>query len=266
MVAEISRKAARGLRYRASADPLRGRITGPFTSEWDVSGRCQEPLAVEVVSERGLRAPALRTHLEVRCRKCPVCRRERQSAWVKRMLTEMHASPRTWFVTLTLSPESHHRYRVCARKRIATRQLIRDRAYEATQLPQELIRQELLEVQKYLKRIRKGGTYTHEETGAVVKQPPSKVRYVIFVEHHKSGLPHYHALLHEVAGEPPMSRRWLQKQWGHGWGVWKLAATQNAYYIAKYASKEGTLGRIRASRMYGNSDLWSITDRKEPLG
>lgn len=248
----ISRKAAAALRYKAATDPLHGRITSSHSAEWDVSGRCTEPKRLLL---EGARDPdgnlGFATNLEVRCRKCEACKAERRDAWAARMRAEMHVSPRTWFVTLTMRPSEHHRARTMARKLIAERQLLRLPNYEKTQELAGLIRVEQAEVIKYLKRVRKGGYFKHEKKLEKLFQEPTHIRYFVTVELHKSGLPHYHLLIHEVAGYPALSRRWLAHQWPHGYGAWKIANLQHARYVAKYLAKEIALARVRASRRYG---------------
>lgn len=267
----ISKRAAAELRYKAATDPLRGRITSRLEAEWDVSGRCTSPRHVHLVGERdALGRPGYGTHLEVRCRSCEGCRAERRSSWTARMRQEIQLSPRTWFITLTMRPDAHTRYRAAARAYYAKQAAIISPSavlmHEQKLVMAHQVRLELAEVVKYLKRVRKGGLYRHERPVAVVedgktvlkenilRQESTRIRYCVVVEHHKSGEPHYHLLLHEQSGFASLSRRWLAHQWPHGYGVWKIANLRNAGYIAKYVAKESS-SRIRASRLYGQNAL-----------
>ena len=258
----------RELRWKAATDPLNGRITGPRTAEWDASGSCEAPRTVLLEGYR--KGPDLALPpaiwIETRCRKCGPCRRERTRTWAQRMRLEIERSPRTWFVTLTMRPDQHHRFLLLARQKIRATELVKSEILRSRKEMPEKVRQELIAVTLYLKRLRKGGQYT-DEHGASHVQPPSRFRYALVAEAHKSGEPHFHALVHELPGYPPLPRRWLAHQWPHGFGVWKVAALRDAWYTAKYVAKEGA-SRIRASTSYGNNPLRDRPDEQsnsEPL-
>lgn len=249
---EISREAARRLAYNAATDPLHGRRAGRASFEHSVSGRCEEPRVVRVVGPRDTKGvsdrPGLQTDLEVRCRRCRSCKAEKQSSWAARAIKEMECSPRTWFGTLTLRPAEHMHLLAKARSMLAAQRL----PYTEVAAHRKARRLALAEVSKFLKRLRKGGQFVHE-TGEVLKQPPSSIRYLAVEELHKEkldGFPHYHLLIHELAGQPPLPRRWLASTWAHGFVMWKLAKKNDAWYCAKYVAKE-TASRVRASRNYG---------------
>jgi hypothetical protein len=145
---------------------------------------------------------------------------------------------RTWFGTLTLSAQAQFQMMLQAgartRRRGSDFQLLTPAA-QFTARHQQINR----ELTLWLKRIRK-------ESG-------SKFRYILVAEAHKSGLPHYHTLIHECEGKP-IRHSMLKKQWKLGFSDFKLVAqdgdTRAAYYVAKYLAKSAT-ARVRASQAYG---------------
>ena len=96
------------------------------------------------------------------------------------------------------------------------------------------------ELTKFLKRVR--------------KESAAMLRYCLVAEAHKSGLPHYHLVVHETGGEP-VRHKTLQGQWKLGYSNWKLVdindSGKTAAYVAKYLSKSA-LARVRASKHYGH--------------
>ena len=87
----------------------------------------------------------------------------------------------------------------------------------------------------------------------VRKESAAKLRYCLVAEAHKSGLPHYHLVVHETGGQP-VRHKTLQGQWKLGFSNWKLVdindSGKTAAYVAKYLSKSA-LARVRASKHYG---------------
>lgn len=146
-------------------------------------------------------------------------------------MTEIMASQRTWFGTLTLSPEEHY--------------LSECRSpYDFSVLSEHEKLMALHEANgdlltRYVKRLRKAAV--------------GKLRLAIVMEPHKSGLPHYHALVHEQHGAK-ITKAILVDQWPHGLiRKWKLVddPRKGAWYVAKYLTK--TVGaRVRASKGYGD--------------
>jgi hypothetical protein len=142
------------------------------------------------------------------------------------MSSEIALSCRTWFGTLTLSPEQHY---------LAS---IRAGSTEFARRHKEIS----VDLTKYLKRLR-------WDSGAAF-------RYCLVVEAHKSGLPHYHMLLHETDPGSAVRYRTLKGQWQHGFSAWKAVDPEEvdprmAWYAAKYLSKS-SLARVRASKDYGS--------------
>ncbi|UOF79011.1 replication associated protein [Microviridae sp.] len=172
----------------------------------------------------------------VRCRRCDACLRHRGFVWAKRAQTEMRTAHRTWFVTLTLSPDRQTWSALSARAALAKA--------VADVTPQNLfIRQAAAvepEVQRWLKRVRKN-------SGA-------RLRYLQVCEAHKSGVPHWHLLVHEN-GQDRVTERNLRLAWRYGFSQAKLVRHDDdkaAWYVCKYAAK-AALVKIRASQKYGDA-------------
>ncbi|MDT9597658.1 rolling circle replication-associated protein [Sphingosinicella rhizophila] len=146
---------------------------------------------------------------------------------------------RTWFVTLTLRPEEHFKAYARACLRLSRDGIDFDRLSTDEQFA-ERVAEIGPEITLWLKRVRK-------QTGA-------KLRYILVVEPHKSGLPHFHMLLHEVSSAKPVAARAMKYQWQLGWWQGSLvdqsSTNRAAGYVAKYLTKSAT-ARVRASRGYG---------------
>lgn len=212
-----------------------------------VSGRCSQPLSLDmdgapdpVMSALGAE-PATKVFcsLEVRCRQCPNCLKERASSWARRALNETALCQRTWFGTLTLSPANHH-LMMCR----VDRRLRRGGEVFEDLTAEEQFRYRHAEISKeitlFLKRIRK-------ESGAAL-------RYCLTAEAHKTGLPHYHMLVHEALGSRPVLHKTLASQWRLGFSKWNLADRRSAFYVTKYLAKDAR-SRVRASQRYGDADF-----------
>lgn len=169
-----------------------------------------------------------------RCRSCPSCLRYRRDLWSSRAARETLAGKRTWFGTLTLSPAEH--YRVLCQARVDYPDFDQAHPDDQFRMRHEVISKEIT---KYLKRVRK-------TTGA-------KIRYLLVTEAHKSGLPHYHILVHEVT-EQRVTQRELTKDWKSGFSKWKLLTDPAAIsYVCKYLAKDDR-ARVRASIRYGKDE------------
>lgn len=171
----------------------------------------------------------------VRCRKCPKCLQARAAHWRIRAMQECSQAPRTWFGTMTLDPAEQFKALSRARLRLAQHGDDFDALPAEAQFAKRTA-EVGPEVQKWLKRLRKN-------SGA-------SFRYLIVVEAHKSGLPHWHCLIHELS--VPLRHRVLQSTWRLGFSSWKLVHdNRHAAYVCKYLSKS-SLARVRASKTYGN--------------
>ena len=192
---------------------------------------------------RGQSYPPTWIDIEVRCRRCEACLRMRQRHWSARVHTELSAhdviGARTWFGTLTLSPEEQFRALVTARLNGRAGGIDLDRTSE-----EEIFRSRVGVISRwltlYLKRVRKGSGFPF--------------RYLLVCEKHKTGLPHYHVLIHEDGPLRNIPKRILQDQWIHGFSRWKLVEDmRQGTYLTKYLSKSPE-ARVRASKGYGQQN------------
>lgn len=181
----------------------------------------------------------MRVRIWTRCRHCDKCANARRNEWRYRAREEIRRAGRTWFGTLTFSPLEQYRVLVEARSIAGARgwtwgELTDDQRF------QRVAAQAGKEVTRYLKRVRKAA-----------KVP---LRYICVTERHKSGLPHFHLLVHEVELKP-VTHKILSTQWHAGFERWRLVPPEDlrgAGYVTKYLAKEAT-GRVRASVGYGRS-------------
>ena len=228
-----------------------GRMVSRTVCEWDVSNSCSSPVLMEYVGRpaaedgekyvriAGGTKTTLRLDMWVACRKCPACLRRRRRVWTVRAAAEITQAQRTWFVTLTLAPARLYLCETIAKKRDILyderEQEVRDRERFAVIVE---------EIQRFFKRIRKNSK--------------AKLRYICVQELHKSGQPHYHLLIHEVAGT--LTKSVLRAAWTWGFSQAKLADPQTAIYVCKYLTKsEGA--RVRASLGYGKrTTAYSASD------
>lgn len=226
--AKVRELAERALRNGGTQVGLRSIL-------WDLGQRCESPVWIEAGARpaidpyTGKRHQAIWVDMWVPCRRCRACLRKRSKRWARGAVSEIRASQRTWFGTLTLRPEEH--YRALLRGKVGGSDLQRRHQGVSPELT------------RYLKRVRK-------ESGA-------RFRYLLVMEAHKSGLPHYHMLLHEWEGQVRWST--LSEQWVLGFSRWKLVKegpetptdARSAWYIAKYLAKS-VEARVRASQRYGS--------------
>lgn len=219
---------------------------------WDISGNCHSPYVTELTgrpeAEQGQRYVAILAgkkmslHLDIstRCRKCPACAAARSNLWRYRVKSELQASARSWFGTLTMSPDAHYRVMCAASHKRATGGT-RWADLTETERFADVASASLKEVTRYIKRLR--------------KQSKVPLRYIVVTEKHKSGLPHFHMLVHEVELKP-ITHKILSTQWKMGFEKWRLVpieSTHHARYVTKYISKDA-LTRIRASQHYGQTE------------
>lgn len=174
---------------------------------------------------------AVSERVAVRCRKCENCLRYRGRLWTARAMDECKFSQRTWMGTLTLAPDRQTWARYSAHLRMSRRMsdFSEDKVFEET------VGFISPEITRFLKRVRKVAPF----------------RYLLVTEKHKSGLPHFHMLLHEYAGA--ISKRVLEDKWRYGYSHWRLVETGDARacgYVCKYLAKSA-LTRVRGSKDYG---------------
>lgn len=211
---------------------------------WNISGRCEAPptfaRSQRWEGPKG-NGPLMELEMIVPCRRCKRCLAQRAAEWAARARVEFDAAGgRTWFGTLTLSPDAHYASQCIAMNYARLRasgewgELDEDTRFR---LRVQAIGPEL---QRYLKRVRM-------ESGA-------KLRYLLVAEAHQSGMPHFHILIHEVDGAEPVRHATLQSQWRLGFSNFKLAKDKRAsLYVTKYLTKSAR-ARVRASRAYGRAE------------
>lgn len=226
-----------------------GRRKSLATSEWFIAGDCENPYQTDIHGRPGPetgktiivgpgREKPQWLELHTRCRRCPRCLKARQRRWAGGVIREVNASQRTWFGTLTLSPDQHFKMQMAATARLANAGVDFDRLNARDQF-MERHRQIGPELTKYVKRVR-------TNSGAAL-------RYLLVSEVHESGLPHYHMLVHEAPLGGTVSHRILSEGWKLGFERWRLSDPQNprsATYLCKYLSK-ALEARVRASQGYG---------------
>lgn len=159
-----------------------------------------------------------------------MCLRQRAKLWRERAEVECRKASRTWFGTLSLRPDEHYRALLCAR--VGTGSTAAEEFAARNRMIQKWIT-------LWVKRVR-------AESGA-------RIRILVVCEAHKSGLPHYHALIHECSPSERVRERTLRGQWPHGFSMFKLvnpAKGSAVGYVCKYLSKSN-LARVRASVRYG---------------
>ncbi len=230
--------------------------TGPISWFWDVSGRCEEPKGLELEArppgKRGQQIAVpenghpLILRMDVPCRRCGPCLITRARNWKERASVEIEQCDRTWFGTMTLSPESHF---------VALSRARRQHRLQSQDLDQmarhDIFRARVAaigpEITKFLKRVRKN-------SGA-------PMRYLIITEAHKSGLPHFHGLFHETDYEKPLRKKVLVNAWTLG-KIRKFTLVDSgaaaSAYATKYLSKD-ILARVRASKQYGKRSQIIVT-------
>lgn len=224
-----------------------GERISAFRVRWDISGDCRSgyersiygvPYSPTVSGHTEVRPGAshpLELQLTTRCRKCDKCRTARARMWRERMKQEIAAASRTWFCTWTLNVPAHHHYLNVARHRsdVEMGEFDARPEDERFRLVVSAIGEEIT---RYLKRVRKN-------SGA-------RIRYCLVAERHKSGLPHFHGLIHERS--KPVVKQVLKDAWRLGFSFPKLVENPDraAWYVAKYLTKDAS-GRMRASAHYG---------------
>lgn len=239
-VREVYRTAALGMG--------RGfRQTGLTKGEWDLAPGCAAPVPVQMdgaparmVGGRHVRADGKPFGLTLftKCRRCADCLRKRRNLWAYRAQEEVKNAVRTWFATFTLNPHEHALVRFRASARLRARGSNLEVLPESDQ-SEEIAAEYRRQVTLYFKRLRK-------QTGA-------NLRYILVQEQHKSGLPHFHALIHETEEDRPLKHAVLSAQWKLGYTKFKLVKElKTAWYVAKYLAKEVN-NRVRASLHYGHS-------------
>ena len=214
---------------------------GQFTL--DVSRDCSSPRYVEVsyTDQHRSKWRTWRGNVEysVACRQCRNCLERRRRHWQARIVKELRQADRSWFGTLTIEPENAFLASLRAQKEMARREVLWTDMTEKERF-NATVNALSGDITLFLKRVRKN-------SGA-------HVRYCLVAESHKSGVPHFHAVIHHRV--VPVRHKTLKDAWRLGFSDFKLVDenTKVARYIAKYLAK--ALGsRVRASARYGDNDL-----------
>ena len=223
-------------------------------------GRCQNPIQVrqegvllpklreqnhgqmpEGFRERSSETPYRAVDLVLRCRHCAPCLRYRARVWRDKCTLEFNRSAsigaRTWFITLTCSPEWHYKFLAEGLKKARDKAALPRNSNEEFAIRHAAIGSAIT---RALKRLRK-------KIGV-----RGAFKYIIVCERHKSGLPHYHALFHEQTTIAPIRKSMLNAFWTHGFANYKLAEAVHSVYVTKYLMKSAE-ARVRASLHYGGS-------------
>lgn len=248
---------ANTLKVAAKATEAGRSRLSPHRIEWDISGSCLNPVPVQLIGTKGgplsAKYPDLRygdislqANLKTPCRRCKHCRNYRAKVWRQRSENETSQASRTWLVTLTYSQMLQDHSRNLAILNSAATGTDWDTLDVETQFKLHA-QEQSPDLTCWLKRIR--------------KRSGSPLRYILIAEAHKTGLPHYHALVHEQSATQPILHRHYGfgqndlTSWPHGHGHARLVTdAKDAVYVCKYLSKSA-LVRIRASKAYGTVAL-----------
>lgn len=158
--------------------------------------------------------------------------------WSARAMHEIRNSQRTWFATITVRPEEQYKFLVAALERRRRRASITDGLSDEEEFALR-VTEAGKAITLALKRLRK-------DLGEA-----RSMRYLLVAEQHKSGLPHFHMLIHE-SGATPIKKAQLDAMWPHGFTQFKLLGDdlRAAWYVVKYLGK-AQQARVRASLRYG---------------
>jgi len=185
------------------------------------------------------RPPATQTvWLKVRCRKCIRCLWAKRRLWTAKAIAEVRSANRTWLVTLTCDGHRRTWARFAAEKWCNTARSETFNAMSEADRTKALAKFISPEVTRWLKRVRKSSGVP--------------LRYLLVVEPHKDGFPHYHLLVHEPSA--PVTKRELQGAWKWGFSNARLLEqgdVKGTQYACKYLTK-AVQTRVRASRQYGS--------------
>lgn len=227
---------------------------------------------------------ALALDVAVPCRNCDRCLKMRSHFWRDRALAEYKSNARSYFGTITLTPEDHYLLDARATARLAQQGVLFSALSDA-EIFKERCREFGRELSLYLKRLRQGPG-GHRKV---------HLRYLMIAEAHDSdktsdlikGRPHFHVMFHEpvpgtlVQGDPVQvlmhdvrdgelepfyvkgkNGQWkrycrvadnsfLRSQWKLGFTRFQFASgSHEATYMTKYLSKS-MLYKVRASYRYG---------------
>lgn len=249
-------------------------LAGRATSEGELclAPWCGEPVLIWI---RGLPDPVLEPLMkpvlrvaQVACRRCKGCLQHRANLWAARAFDEAAQASRNWFGTLTVRPELQHSALTRARAAAKAQGHMDFDELEASERFRRHVAELRPFVQKFFKRLRKGGAVFRylavveehtckcalcgraRERGAIVQKTSLPGH---------TGFPHFHVLLHEIG--LPIRKARLDHEWSHGFCQWRLVDGEQGlkravFYAAKYATKTNA-GRLASSLKYGAARIGS---------
>lgn len=214
--------------------------------EWDVSGRCERPVTVNLFARKqkgrkfeytpGETKIPLEMNMGTNCRRCNWCLRQRMKLWRTRAYNEGLISSRIWFGTLTLNQQARTNNLMLAHKLARSAGFDLDTADKGLQSKYRH-KANVAELARWLKRVRKNAS--------------TRFRYLLVSEDHEDGTPHYHVLIFESFAYSQVTKRHLESAWRLGFTQFRLCEPKKAGYVTKYLSKSAT-ARVRASTRLGS--------------
>lgn len=260
-ISEVRRLAAKALENGAT-------LVSPTRVEWDLGAYCEDPKSRDVIGRGYLKGvyqaqavpqvnpgTLIVSLAGLPCRQCVRCLQVRAAHWRDRAMIEMSRVSRTWLCTFTLKPELQHRLFMEELVAKTSRGWL-DSDFEGDEEFRLRANGGLKLLTKFWKSVRK--PYAGED--------PVGLRYVAVAEAHQSGLPHFHALVHDEGSN--LTYRRLQSRWvRNGFFSAKLAdgTIKSARYVTKYIAKDN-LCRVRASIGYGLPSEGIASDWLYPEG
>lgn len=238
---------------------------------WDRAQRCVSPWLLDIVGEGHFREvtsdptwqPMVKLSMLGMCRRCPPCLRFRSWLWSTRAAIECEASNRTWFCTLTYRPEEYVRRLYQAEQRYGRGWS----ALSADERSSLTLAECGRDLRLFMVQVRADARRDAASSMGVAKRHApgaTGVRQMAVVEFHKSGVPHFHALIHERDPLLPVRKRRLTDAWKHGISQFRLVDGSEGAgrYVSKYLAKDA-VARVRASPRYGQDE--ALPDVFEPL-
>lgn len=262
------RRSAADVRAASAVALQRGGVIVPHPFHPDarqhiaesLKGWCERPLALRQEGDGHFQfapdykgrvyQPGRTLEQFVACRKCQGCRRWKRAMWSGRAALEFAQSHRTWLGTLTFAPDERYRVITTVRQRMSAEGGDFDALGPNDQF-RELVGELWPYMRNFIKRLRRG----------TAGQVALEFRYLVAVEPHKDGFPHFHVLLHEQQLHPGIGRRQLEAEWRDAQTGVKLGHAKfklvhdvaGARYAAKYLGKY-EVDRVKASQHYGQRD------------
>lgn len=267
---------------------------GAHCDRWFVNAamRCTAPVRFHWIARDSFGSAAkkpLVLEILFRCRSCKECERSNSRQWAARCGLEYERAARTWFGTLTLSPEQH----ALVDQWVADANLWPERS----RLSDEQYEKALFRARASIVGDQMNSWLAIVRDVAYLRQHKRElIRYLLVAERHASrdtavimrNRPHYHIVLHEKMPGAAFCGDVLQALQGHDNGelvcrkykagndwksgvfaaddalarkAWVLGHTKfqycvnakAAFYVCKYLY-QSDMGRVRASLHYGSRD------------